>query len=467
MDARKLVIVEVNEIPRRVVEDVADTGRAPFLARLLADGAVAETVVDTPDALELYPSQTWASLNTGVGYEKHGVYWYGDPKPEDYPFYWQLAASAGRSIGLVNTLHSSPVLERCGQGDVRFAIPDCFSSDPTTIPAYLTGFQAANASLTAANGRTAGLGRAPAAAVGLIRALPRLGLRPRTAADLAALVAGVATGRVPRERLRTGQFLLMQDLFSHLLGRESPDLGIMFTNHVAAAMHRYWYASYPDDFSSEHYDRSWIARYHDEIPNAVAVLDRYLRRLYEWCVITDRTLLVLSSMGQGPSRGLQSDGGLEAVVTDPLRFLRGLGIEADFEILGSMVPQITVECRTEAAAAEVAGRLANVDIGQVFWDVDGSDTVVTLTYHLTPVSNDSVRIGGSRRNAEDLGVQIHQVDDHSSGRHVPEGLLAVANSPRFKPPSGGLAAAAEVAPAILAHLGVEPAAHHIEPTFRI
>ncbi|MEM7275509.1 MAG: hypothetical protein AAF547_20705, partial [Actinomycetota bacterium] len=91
MDGRKLVVVEANEVPRRIIEDAAAAGRAPFLARLLADGAIIETVVDRPEPRELYPSQTWASLNTGVGYDRHRVYWYGDPKPAEYPFYWQLA----------------------------------------------------------------------------------------------------------------------------------------------------------------------------------------------------------------------------------------------------------------------------------------------------------------------------------------------------------------------------------------
>ena len=75
--------------------------------------------------------------------------------------------------------------------------------------------------------------------------LPRLGLRPATLVALGRLVAGIASGRLPRERLRFGQFLVQRDLFLRLLDRHQPDLAMIFTNHVASAMHRYWYALYP------------------------------------------------------------------------------------------------------------------------------------------------------------------------------------------------------------------------------
>ena len=48
-------------------------------------------------------------------------------------------------------------------------------------------------------------------------------------ADLAALIAGVATRRVPRERLRFGQFMVQRDLFLRLLRTEQPDLAVVFT----------------------------------------------------------------------------------------------------------------------------------------------------------------------------------------------------------------------------------------------
>ena len=79
---------------------------------------------------EIYPSQTWASLGTGTRFEDHHVYWFGDPKPEAFPFYWQ-AAAAERTVGLVGVLHSSPLSEQCADANVVFALPDAFASSTT------------------------------------------------------------------------------------------------------------------------------------------------------------------------------------------------------------------------------------------------------------------------------------------------------------------------------------------------
>lgn len=467
MDNRNLVVVEANEIPRRIVEDLAPTGRIPFLADLLDQGRLIETVADQPAPRELYPSQTWASMNTGVAYTDHGIYWYGDPKPDRFPMYWQHAARSGRSVGLVNTLHSSPIDAQCVEGDYRFVIPDCFSTDSGAIPEDLQSFQRANVALTAANRRKVGLRRAPKELAAVARSLPKLGLQRRTVADLAGLVGGAATGRIPRERLRSGQFLLMGDLFHRLLTEKTPDLAMLFTNHVAAAMHRYWYAMYPGDFCEEHYGPDWVDRYRHEIAANLAGLDRYLSRLHRWCLHNDRTLMLVSSMGQGPSDRLEAATGLEAVITDPRKFIDAIGIDPEVEILGSMVPQLTLDCRTAARASSVASVLADVEAGEVFWDVDGSDSVVTLTYHLDPISIDSIRLGGARRSTESVGVAVYEVDDHSSGRHIANGILAVANSPSFKPPDEPEVSALDVAPAVLVHLGLDPLDHHQDPALRL
>ncbi len=468
MEGRKLVVVEANEVPIRVIQDLAPTGRIPFLAGLLERGTLVETVAGESLPRELYPSQTWASMNTGLPYEEHGIYWYSDRKPPEHPFYWQLAARAGRSVGLVNTLHSSPVAVQCLGGNYRFAIPDCFSSDDQTIPARYWRFQRANTALTEANGRRVTLRPGRAELNDLLRSLPHLGLQRSTVADLIGLVGGVAAGRVPAERLRSAQFLLQRDLFSRLLATESPDLALFFTNHVAASMHRYWYALYPDDFAEEHYGPRWVERYRDEVPKALEMLDRFLKRLNSWSIHNDRTLVVVSSMGQGPSPRLSARVANEAVVVDSSAFLEALGISNDdVTVLGAMVPQLTVSCRSAEVAAETAATLAGADVGEVFWDVDGSDATVTLTYRLEVVDAKTIKISGLRRRSADVGVEVYAVDDHSSGRHIPLGILGVSNSPSFKPPPAETVDYLEFAPAVLAHLGLQQHSSHLRPTFAV
>ncbi len=469
MDFRRVVVIEMNEVPRRVLGDVAAMGRAPFFERLLEEDQVVDTIVDEQLPREMYPSQTWASLNTGVPWSDHRVWWYGDPKPVDYPLYWQVAARSGRSVGLVNTLHSSPLSVQCADGDYRFAIPDCFAADADTLPDRYRSFQELNLRLTRANSRKSDLRSVRSEIRPGLRAAAGLGLSISTMTRIGRLAVDVAAGRVPRERVRAAQFLVLADVFTRLVTDEAPDLAVMFTNHIAAVMHRYWYAMYPDDFEIEHYPADWVARHRDEIPAAVEMLDRFLLRLEAWCRHNERTLLVVSSMGQGPSHNLESDQTHDVVIVDPGAFLRAVGV-ADGQmpsVRGSMAPNLTLDCRSSATAARLAARLAGVGGGHRRWHVDRVDEVVTLTYGMTVIGSGTVLLDGKPVDAASVGVEIHAVDDHSSGRHIPEGVLAVAKSPSFKQPADRRVDYLDVAPAVLDVLGVPRLDHHQVPILQL
>ena len=469
MDGRRVVVVEVNEIPRRVLHDVAAMGRAPFIGRLLEGDQVVDTVVSERLPREMYPSQTWASLNTGVPWRDHRIWWYGDPKPAAFPLYWQVAARSGRSVGLVGTLHSSPLSTQCAEGDYRFVIPDCFAVDSDTLPQRYQPFQSLNLRLTRANSRKSDLGLVGSEVGRGVKALAGLGLSGTTVARLGRLAADVATGRAPRERVRSAQFLILADVFMRMLADEAPDLVVMFTNHVAAAMHRYWYAFYPDDFDVEHYSAAWVARHCDEIPTAVEMLDGFLARLDVWCRRNERTLVLVSSMGQGPSRDLESDQSHDVVIVDPAAFLAAVGVDATPMpvVRGSMAPNLTLECESIEAAQRLEMRLSEVGGGHHRWWVDRVDTVVTLTYGATVIDSRTVLLDGHRVDAAASGLEVHEVDDHSSGRHIPEGVVAVANSPSFKQPADGTVDYLDFAPAMLDLLGVARLDHHQVPQLHL
>ena len=44
-----------------------------------------------------------------------------------------------------------------------------------------------------------------------------------------------------------------------------PDLATFYSNHVAAAMHRYWAALFPEDYEDEPMDADWRETYGAEI----------------------------------------------------------------------------------------------------------------------------------------------------------------------------------------------------------
>ncbi len=465
--ARRVVVIEVNEIPLSLLKWHGERHPSSFIAELLTTGAaVTETQVYPEADRELYPSQTWATLATGVPYEKHQVYWYGDPKPPEFPLYWQHAARH-RSVGIVGSLHSSPLRTQGDQPGLRFALPDPFASDADARPRSLSSLQRFNLAMTQANSRAVA-NRFPAADyLRGLRVLPRVGVRASTAARLARLAASVATGRVPRERLRTGQFLLLADVFARLLDEHDPDLAVFFTNHLAAAMHRYWPASFPRDWDNHPYGPDWIERFSDEIPVALHALDRFLAETWNRCLSTDRILVVVSSMGQEGGGEVDEGGPVALVVDDGEQLARRLGVDGRFRIRQAMAPHLTMQFDTEEGAVKAEARLTPIRLNQRPVIVHRAGDTVTLTYHLGSRA-DAVDINGRDHEPGELGFRSVAVEEHKAGRHMPYGVLLWADprGVRSRVPQRPVDLV-EVAPALLQALGVPPLPHHREPSIRL
>ena len=64
-------------------------------------------------------------------------------------------------------------------------------------------------------------------------------------------------------------------MFLKQLQKHEPDLSILFTNHVAANMHRYWYGLFDSDWDYKLYDNNWINKYSQEIIESLDLLDYY------------------------------------------------------------------------------------------------------------------------------------------------------------------------------------------------
>ena len=300
---QKLCVLEVNEVPPPVWQLYARKNPSSSIARILAGGKTFTTVADDVDVDSLYPSQTWASLNTGLPYSKHKIHWYNDPKPNLEFFWWHEAALAGRSVGLVNVLHTSPLASLTSTGNYSFVLPDCFAPDDSTLPSHFQKFQKLNLLLTKGSGRRASLHTSTLAGLaGRAMLNPgSFGVSAFTLSQCARALPGIMQSP---ERLRNLQFPPLATIFMNMLKKCDPDVAVFFTNHVAAAQHRYWYALFPDDYAEELYPKSWVEKYETDILQAMDMLDRYLKKLTAFCVDSNRILVVVSSMGQHANKKL-------------------------------------------------------------------------------------------------------------------------------------------------------------------
>jgi hypothetical protein len=92
---------------------------------------------------------------------------------------------------------------------------------------------------------------------------------------------------------------LAADLFLKQLERIRLDLTALYTNHVAAAMHRYWGAAFPLNYTPS-LDREWIGQYAGESTFAMDKFNRVLAGFVEFVDANpEYTMLIGSSMGAG------------------------------------------------------------------------------------------------------------------------------------------------------------------------
>ncbi|MGL5075913.1 MAG: hypothetical protein ACRDBG_08725 [Waterburya sp.] len=466
---QKAVVIEINEVPLKVLNHYQELKPNSTIAKLLNESLVLKTEAKDVEESFLYPSQTWGSLNTGVEYDQHQIHWYNDPKPDRYPLYWKLVAESGLNVGLINTLHSSPADSYIDNSNYKFVIPDCFASNNLTKPEIFQDFQALNTSATSENGRATTLKFPRQKAVATLVKSPALGIKSKTLLDAATLVARIKTGKVNKERLRNLQFTLLADIFFKQLQSKNVDLAIFFTNHVAANMHRYWYGLFPEDYSLKLYDQQWLNKYSSEILVSLDLLDNFLQRLINYCQQQERSLILVSSMGQAANEKLTETPMYFYKLENIQKLLNLLceGKEYDYQVDAAMIPQYSLNFTSEKQAQECFQIIKESKqyLKNIWLEIDLNQEVITLSTNLSG-SAEQFWIKGKCFSHSDLGFKQIRVEDHHSGRHCPEGSLIVYNSPTSSKTKDTVDYL-EYAPAMLKFFGIAQPSYMLKPQFTI
>jgi hypothetical protein len=433
---QKICIIESNEIPIRVWQKYCETYRDSTLAAIFKQGKLYTTRADDVSNDFLYPSQTWASLNTGTSFDEHQVHWYNDPKPDLKKFWWHQAAMEGRRVGLVNVLHTSPLAALLDEAQYDFVLPDCFASTCDTKPERYSEFQSLNLQLTERNGRasTTEIGDVTKWAAKTLLNPARFGVGKFALIEAIRAVPPLLNSR---ERLRNMQFLPLSSIFFDLMKECDSEISVMFTNHVAAAQHRYWYALFPDDYAKTLYEKSWVDRYRNDILDAVGLLDRYLKKLTAYCSATGRILIIVSSMGQHANHKLTPEY-IRATsegyrLDDPAKFLAAVLGENSAIFERAMVPQYTYsfpDVESSMAACQRIEQFFRLNPELQGSTVNLADTKMTVTLWMHGALPPYLNVEQGRLTLEALGFRILHVDDHHSGCHHPDGTLLVWNDKR-------------------------------------
>jgi hypothetical protein len=470
----RIVLLELNEVPYQVLDAYCERRPQSILAQVLARSDQYRTLAE--DQLALDPWVSWATLHRGVTDKSHGILHLGQVLTDTdgrFPPIWRILKEKGHDVGVFGSLHSSHL-----PADVEsysFYLPDYFDSAAFAHPRELLPFQELNLAMTRQSARNV-TRRIPARSlVKFLASAPDMGLRAATLGACATHLVREALDRSQRIRRRAYQPLITMDLFLAQLRKHRPQFASFYTNHVAAAMHRYWGATFPEDYDADKMDADWIGRYAEEIWFAMDKFDVMLRHLVAF-IDDDRDyrLMVASSMGQAAIPAIKTHQFL--TVTDPGAFLAALGVPpGEWQLRPAMVPCCCVQV-SEGHREALTRQLDTVALG------DGSTRMQQATRPTGSMSYnerergffqfyvqydnyagpDQVLIGGVSRtlSAAGLGFMTHEDGVNCTAQHIPTGSLWVY---RLGSSHRGAAGAArreistlDVAPSLLRFFGHSP-----------
>jgi hypothetical protein len=470
----RVIVFELNEVPWRVLDWYVERNPASTFAKVASSAEVYTTVSE--DAGELYPWVTWPSLHRGVNNQLHGITHLGQdlrPADEEFPAVWRILADHGVEVGLSGSLQSFPAPAVADH--YAFYIPDTYALEPDTIPPQLSQLQALNLRLTKQNSRNVSSKLTPADAIVLASEFVRRGGRAATAKRIVGQLAGEISDRSRLNRRRGIQAAIQFDVFLRRLNMQKPEFCTFFSNHVAASMHRYWAASFPEDYRQMGLPKPWLERYAGELEWAMDLADDFLRELAGFCARNPSyRLLIASSMGQAATQAETRNGYYS--ITQPERFLGCLGIDpGEVRLAMAMAPDVSAHLLTPVAAERF--RASQPMLERAFPDIEldldeqGMAHIRLLIPHDVEHPMVMPNFGNRLYTPDEAGIGFVPDQDQVgvTAYHVPEGVLlnwspGSPPQPRRRPP---LVSSLEIAPAVLRAYGVRPPRYMADPSFSI
>jgi hypothetical protein len=251
--------------------------------------------------------------------------------------------------------------------------------------------------------------------------------------------------------------------------RTRPDFATFYTNHVAANMHRFWAAAFPDDLRENAMPPDWRRKYAGEIEYAMRVLDGMLGRLRAFADAHDYLLVAASSIGQAPVPATRIRG--FTTLTDLGRFMARLGLgPSEWKRKPAMVPCVSLTLAA-AKADQFEARPKSLEVGGCRVRREKREGTAPFTYdrsgdaafHLMVYFEEldparlAASIAGVPVAAADLGFGFFPHDEEVgvSGRHTPFGALLIYDPRRAALPQPRAAISTlDIAPALLRNFGI-------------
>jgi hypothetical protein len=464
---RKIVLFELNEVPFRVIDQFCRWAPDSSLAEALPICATYET--RTQEVSPLSPWITWPSVHRGVNDERHMIQNFGQDLGDvdrEYPAVWELLRRSGVRIGVCGSLHTYPPPVDLEGFD--FFIPDTFAAGSECFPKSVELFQEFSLRMARESARNVSRGVPWAKAAQLLLRAPDLGFKLQTLTSVAAQLLSERAQKWRLVRRRTYQSVLAFDVFSRQLLRSKPDFSTFFTNHVASSMHRFWAASFPDDYPEMNYPPDWIRTYRSEIDWTMRVTDAMFRRLVHFADANpEYQIWVATSMGQAATAANPVE--TQLYLVDVSRFMACLGFSPDqWSRRPAMLPQVNLLV-LPGLDEVLAQRLGDLRIGEEpvgfrrkdhgFFSIDMGQRNL----------DESTRVcfSGKQGSLAEWGLSNTEIEDRSgtSAYHIPEGCLFIYDPrDRSAKPQRNSISTLEIAPALLRNFRADVPGYMVEPS---
>ena len=425
---KSLIIYELNEIPKKVLEKYISKNPKSNLAKLCKINGYSETF--TSDSGELHPWSSWPTFHRGVNCQKHKIKFLNQDisKASKFPPIWQRLKDEGFSIGIFGSLQSFPPLK----GDnVKFFLPDTFAPYPNAYPKYLEDFQSFNLALTQRNkAHPRGIEYKD------IRKFVKLILNRMFSIKTLYKIFMHIFLEVLNKKYKTRRSLIQPilgfDIYVKLLKKNKPQFSTFFSNHVAGVMHRYWKDSFPEDFKDykNHNDRDSFNEYSLDL--ALEIADYQIGLLLDFQNNREGKLWVVSALGQEAIEW--GDYIPEITIESENDLLKMIDLnESNYKFVPSMHPDINVECKNNLALKTLRDSFASIrDLKNKKLFIERYEPVnntinFTLNSSKFLIKTKKVNYKNSTYKLADFGLCFVE-REVGTGYHFPKGIF-ISNNP--------------------------------------
>lgn len=464
---KSIIFLEANEVPCRVIDDYVARKPHSALAQFQHHAQTYETICE--DEIELEPWVSWPTVHRGVTDKNHGILHLSqalDEANRHFPAIWELLQQAGKRVGVFGSLHSSCLPPHPQQ--YAFYIPDYFAAEAFAHPKSLLPFQQFNLQMTRRSARNIDPGIPLNNALRFGMTALRHGLTAKTLHLITQQLLGERFNPTSKIRRRSIQAVIAADFFMNLLKRHQPQFATFYTNHVAAAMHRYWAAHFTNDWEEGNpMPAEWITTYQGEVTHAMDILDLLVARLMKFVKRHPHyQLLLVSSLGQVKIDTHETHG--FTTMMDVGKLMDFLAIKrSDWKQNHAMVPCVSIDINptiipeviAKLTQLEVMGVRAKQEprmIAPLSFDIRAGKSLHLYFLFENQQPSGEVKLGQRSVSPEaaGFGFFVHEDKVACSAYHTREGYLAVYNPNTTATAPRKTISTLDIAPAILNHFEV-------------